>query len=165
MFIVALLVLALICFEIEAFRTSHLDLRASISSTGVNAVDTLGSARPNPFARALAAMKRIDPILWLLLGGIIWASLMLILCDEIFNSDGEVFQVFAALVAGFSGSFFTRLKHGSVDDSSNHNEPLPRTAAERAIPNPDADPSLSVLFAAERGLCNFARRRWPVRCR
>lgn len=53
--------------------------------------------------------KNIDPVLILLFAGMLFFTGVLVFVDYFFKSEGQVFQVICSLIAGFSGSFFTRL--------------------------------------------------------
>lgn len=57
-------------------------------------------------------MWRADPILSLLFCGMIFFTGILIFVEWRFESDAQVFQVIASLLAGFSGAFFGRIKPG-----------------------------------------------------
>jgi len=54
-------------------------------------------------------MNRIDPVLYLLLFGMVLFTAILLFVDFKKPSDSEIFQVIATVLAGFSGAFFTRL--------------------------------------------------------
>lgn len=42
--------------------------------------------------------------------GIFTAAGLMLYCEHFFKDDGQVFQVMAGLVTGFSGALFTKLK-------------------------------------------------------
>jgi hypothetical protein len=50
----------------------------------------------------------IEPIVWLLAGGIVFFSLIIFACEHWYANDGALFQVFSNLLAGFSGALFMR---------------------------------------------------------
>ena len=47
----------------------------------------------------------LDPILKLLLGGIVFFTAVIIYTQRYFPNDGQTFQVFSNLLAGFAGAF------------------------------------------------------------
>ena len=47
----------------------------------------------------------LDPILKLLLGGIVFFTAVIIYTQKYFPNDGQTFQVFSNLLAGFAGAF------------------------------------------------------------
>jgi hypothetical protein len=48
---------------------------------------------------------------------------VLIFCEHFFPMDGQIFQVIAGLLSGFSGAFFMRVKPTKPTD--NHDEEAP----------------------------------------
>lgn len=54
----------------------------------------------------------IDRILYLLFAGMLVFAVMLVLVEKFFASDGQIFQVVAGLLTGFSGAFFAKIKGG-----------------------------------------------------
>ena len=54
--------------------------------------------------------KGTDPVLLILFTGIWISVITMIGCNAFFKDDGQLFQVLSALVAGFSGAFFGRMK-------------------------------------------------------
>lgn len=54
--------------------------------------------------------ERMDRVLVLLFVGMVLAGGTLLAVDKWWSSDGQIFQCFSTLLAGFSGSFFTRLQ-------------------------------------------------------
>jgi|HubBroStandDraft_6_1064221.scaffolds.fasta_scaffold536205_2 hypothetical protein len=54
--------------------------------------------------------EKLDPVLLLLLAGIIFFALTLFAVDIWFKQDQALFSVLSSLVSGFAGSFFTRLR-------------------------------------------------------
>jgi hypothetical protein len=52
---------------------------------------------------------KVDRILYLLFSGIVIFSIILILCEHYFMSDGQMFQVIASVLTGFTGAFFGRI--------------------------------------------------------
>ena len=64
-------------------------------------------------------MNRVDPVLYLLLAGMLIFTAVMLFVDFKRSTDSEVFQVVAGVVTGFAGAFFTRLK------PSDHPEPPP----------------------------------------
>lgn len=69
-------------------------------------------------------MKQLDPILKLLLGGIVFFLAVLLYIQKWFPNDGQTFQVVAGLLTGFSGAFlgFARKELG-VEDPPKDKEP------------------------------------------
>lgn len=72
---------------------------------------TIKMTPPEPVAK-----NNIDPILFLLFAGMILCGLGVLWVDHFFPSDGQVFQVFSNLLAGFSGAFFMRVNPHRTDD-------------------------------------------------
>jgi len=68
--------------------------------------------QPTPPTSAPVSSKSepIEPIMLLLFGGMVFFTAVLIAVEVWFKSDGQVFQVVAGLLTGFSGAFFGRLK-------------------------------------------------------
>ena len=52
----------------------------------------------------------VDGVTLLLFGGMMFFTLVLLLCEKFYPNDGQVFQVFAGLLSGFAGAFFLRVK-------------------------------------------------------
>lgn len=52
---------------------------------------------------------KVDPVLLLLFMGLILFTGILIWVEHAFQNDGQIFQCIASILAGFTGSFFTRL--------------------------------------------------------
>lgn len=86
---------------------------------------------------------RVEPIVLLLVGLVLFFTLVLIGIAVFLSSDGQTFQVIANLVAGFSGALLMRVKpRGSPQDPP---DPLPasihRTVESRTesqtLPPPD----------------------------
>jgi hypothetical protein len=69
---------------------------------------------------------------------IISFAIMLILVDKIFNSEGEVFQVFSTLLSGFSAAFIARITPRPVEP------PAPPAAAGKS-PEPAPAPSGTII--------------------
>lgn len=64
---------------------------------------------------------KLEPIVLLLFVGMIFFTGMLFACEHFFQNDGQMFQVVASLLTGFSGAFFMRIKPqsakpGAVED-------------------------------------------------
>ena len=57
-----------------------------------------------------------DPVLVLLIVVTLIFSIMLIIVEKLFPNDGQVFQVFSQLAAGFGGAVLARVKPQSKDD-------------------------------------------------
>jgi hypothetical protein len=72
-------------------------------------------------------MKTMDPVLKLLLVGILFFTAALFYCEHRFPSDGQIFQVIAGLLTGFGGAFlaFARKELGVPDE--------PASGAQRTI--------------------------------
>lgn len=54
-------------------------------------------------------MKGVDPVLRLLAAAAVFFSLLLIFVEWRFNSDAQVFQVFAGILTGVVGAFLGRV--------------------------------------------------------
>lgn len=61
-------------------------------------------------------MKAVDPILYLLLIATFASLGLLIFVEFKFPSDGQVFQLIAGLVTGFSAAFFLRVKPATKEE-------------------------------------------------
>ncbi len=63
-------------------------------------------------------MKRMDPILKLLLAGIVFFTVVLLYTQKWFPDDGQTFQVVAGLLTSFGGAFlaFARKELGVPDE-------------------------------------------------
>jgi hypothetical protein len=61
-------------------------------------------------------MSRIDPVLRLLAGLIVFFTFVLIACDYGFKSEGQVFQVFSGVLTGLMGAFLARIKPPAHDE-------------------------------------------------
>jgi hypothetical protein len=59
---------------------------------------------------------KVDPILKLLAGLLVFFTFVLIACDYGFKSEGQVFQVFSGVLTGLMGAFLARIKPPSHDD-------------------------------------------------
>lgn len=55
-------------------------------------------------------MQGVERILYLLLGGIAFFSLVLIVVEVFFRTESDVFQVFANVLSAFVGAFLLRVK-------------------------------------------------------
>lgn len=53
---------------------------------------------------------KLEPVVLLLLIGIIFFTGMILVCEKWYPMDGQLFQVMASLLSGFSGAFFMRIK-------------------------------------------------------
>ena len=51
-----------------------------------------------------------EPVVLLLFIGMVFFCGVLIFCEHFFPMDGQIFQVIAGLLSGFSGAFFMRVK-------------------------------------------------------
>ena len=83
----------------------------------------------------------MDPVLMLLFVGMIIFTGALIWVEKAFPNDGQVFQVIASIVAGFTGSFFTRMnpKPSQIDigpDTTKVTQQTTTTAELKADPPP-----------------------------
>ena len=58
----------------------------------------------------------MDPTLRLLFIGMVFFTAVLIFVEYRFQTDAQVFQVVASLVAGFSGAFFGRINPHTPPD-------------------------------------------------
>lgn len=66
--------------------------------------------------------KSIEPIVFLLFGGIIFFTLLLVAISKWSPNDGQTFQVVSGLLTGFAGAFMMRVKPPSttVDNPPNN---------------------------------------------
>lgn len=55
-------------------------------------------------------MREIDPVLKLLMFGVVFFTFVLIFVEWRFKDDGQIFQTFAGLLAGFGGALLLRVK-------------------------------------------------------
>lgn len=69
---------------------------------------------------------KIDPVLYLLFAGMVLFAGILIAVEHFFMQDGQMFQVMAGLLTGFSGAFFGRI-------TPTKNAPPPGTKTITAI--------------------------------
>lgn len=58
-----------------------------------------------------------DPIVWMLFGGTIFFTFVLIGVAYFFKTDGQTFQVVAGLLTGFAGALLTRIKPPSKPEA------------------------------------------------
>lgn len=65
--------------------------------------------------------KNIEPIVFLLFGGIIFFTLLLVAISKWSPNDGQTFQVVSGLLTGFAGAFMMRVKPPSNPDNSINN--------------------------------------------
>ena len=56
------------------------------------------------------APEKIDPVLYMLIGGMVFFTVILFASEIWFSSDSQLFQVVAGVLTGFTGAFFGRLK-------------------------------------------------------
>lgn len=84
---------------------------------------------------------KIDPVLWLLFLGMVLAAGTLIFVEHFFKDDGQVFQVFAGLLASFSGAFFLRVKPREPSQPSDKIEHPSKVVTETkaTVVAPEAD--------------------------
>ena len=54
--------------------------------------------------------SKVEPVLLLLFGGIVFFTLMLFVSERFFPMDGQIFQVISGLLTGFGGAFMMRVK-------------------------------------------------------
>lgn len=59
-----------------------------------------------------------DPIVWMLFGGTIFFTFVLIGVAYFFKTDGQTFQVVAGLLTGFAGALLTRIKPPTKPEST-----------------------------------------------
>jgi hypothetical protein len=60
--------------------------------------------------------NKVEPVVVLLFLGMVFFTFMLFASEKWFPSDGQMFQVVAGLLSGFSGAFFMRIKPRSEPD-------------------------------------------------
>lgn len=65
--------------------------------------------------------KNIEPIVFLLFGGIIFFTLLLVAISKWSPNDGQTFQVVSGLLTGFAGAFMMRVKPLDAANTSNTN--------------------------------------------
>lgn len=53
---------------------------------------------------------KVEPVVYLLFAGMVVFAILLFVSEKIFPSDGQMFQVIAGMLTGFSGAFFMRVK-------------------------------------------------------
>ncbi len=53
---------------------------------------------------------KLEPIIWLLFGAVVFFSLMLVAISKWSPNDGQTFQVVSSLVTGFAGALMMRVK-------------------------------------------------------
>lgn len=85
-------------------------------------------------------MKRLDPILKLLLVGIVFFMAILLYIQKWFPNDGQTFQVVAGLLTGFSGAFlgFARKELGVEPDPPGTHSNKTTIIAEEKTQDPPA---------------------------
>ncbi len=54
--------------------------------------------------------ERVEPIIWLLFGAVVFFAVMLIAVSKLSPNDGQTFQVISSLLTGFAGALFMRIK-------------------------------------------------------
>jgi hypothetical protein len=86
--------------------------------------------------------EKVDPVLFLLIGGIIFFSLSLFAVDLWFKQDQALFSVLSSLVSGFAGSFFTRLRpKDAPTPASSPDATVDTTATTTVHTEPAKDPA------------------------
>lgn len=85
--------------------------------------------------------EKIDPVLYLIFGGMVFFTFVLIGVEHFFMQDAQVFQVVAGILTGFTGAFFARMKPpqqhstGGDDNSVTLTQATgPKTAAPEPSP-------------------------------
>ena len=61
----------------------------------------------------------LEPVVMLLFAGMVFFTLMLFVAEKWFAADGQMFQVIAGLLTGFSGAFFMRVKPKTDPNDNN----------------------------------------------
>lgn len=61
---------------------------------------------------------KLEPVILLLFIGMVFFTAMLFTAEHYFPMDGQMFQVIAGLLTGFSGAFFMRVKPKSAANSN-----------------------------------------------
>jgi hypothetical protein len=86
----------------------------------MNPLDPNSTPAPPVLANGTASKKPAAPttdaadyVTVLLFAGMLIFTILLIIVEKFFHDDGQIFQVMAGLVTGFSGAFFTRIKGAS----------------------------------------------------
>lgn len=69
----------------------------------------------------------IDAITWLLAWLLVFFTVVLVLCDYLFKSEGHVFQVFSGMITGIGGALLVRVKPAR-DDAGTPPHPAPPAA-------------------------------------
>ena len=67
--------------------------------------------------------KGVDPVVWLLFAGIVFSTGALIAVCLMFKDDGQVFQVIAAMLTGFSTALFSRTRSAAARPGQGPPEP------------------------------------------
>lgn len=70
-----------------------------------------------------------DPIIWMLFGGTVFFTCVLLAVAWLFKTDGQTFQAIASLLSGFAGALLTRIKPPTKPDPSSPPPPPPPTMA------------------------------------
>lgn len=70
--------------------------------------------------------NRIEPIVLLLVGLVLFFTCILVWVAKFMSSDGQTFQIIAGLVTGFSGALLMRVKPKSTPED---NVPMPPNPA------------------------------------
>ncbi len=83
---------------------------------------------PAPASAPEPAHEKIEPILKLLFIGMVVFLGALFACEILFKDDGQIFQVVAGLLAGFSGAFFGRINPKRANGATTVSTEPPRAA-------------------------------------
>jgi hypothetical protein len=68
-----------------------------------------------------AKNESVEPIIYVLVGLIVFFAVALVYCEHQFPQDGQVFQVFSNVLSGVSGALMMRVKpsNSGADSSTN----------------------------------------------
>lgn len=66
---------------------------------------------------------KLEPVIALLFVGMIFFTAMLFAAEKWFPNDGQMFQVVAGLLTGFSGAFFMRVKPKATEHPEDDSKP------------------------------------------
>lgn len=68
-------------------------------------------------------MFRLEPILYLLAGMVIFFTVLLFVSAKFLTNDGQTFQVISGLLTGFAGALLARVKPADGGKKDDHGEP------------------------------------------
>ena len=83
-----------------------------------------------------STMKGLDPVVRLLAGLLVFFTLVLIVTDWFFKSEGQVFQVFSNALSGIVGALLMRVKPDSPAPPGTHTVSASVTETSAEPPKP-----------------------------